>query len=117
MKLDRNRRYGIVYGDESENPQRPRKYYQDGMYFDGAMVAIEGSAQPKHVPPPSNTPVAVAEEKSTINKDIFKQLDAMSVPALKKIGAKVEKATGIEQPDGGTGVKARLVAYIAENAE
>lgn len=116
-KLDENRYYAHVYGDEKENPQRPRKFYQDGLYFDGAMVAIEGSAPPKHEPPPSVAPVETVATDSP-NVDVLNELKNMHVSKLKKLAEAVNEATGAALPVmTGAGVKARLVKYIADHSE
>ena len=115
-KLDRDRKYGTVYGDEENHPKRPKKFYQDGMYFDGAGVAIEGSEIEQPKPTPVSDPPQVIDTPSS--SDIILRLNAMSVPKLKKTAKAVNEATGEELPQmSGTGVKARLVAYIAEHAE
>jgi len=120
-RLDRNRRYSQVYGDEAENPTRPRKFYQDGMYFDGAGVAIEGSQVPKHTPPPSaadepddEAPVGV---DTPDNSEAIKMLKGLSVPKLKALAEQVHEATGKKLPEGGAGVKNRLIGYIIANSE
>jgi hypothetical protein len=116
-KLDRDRYYAMVYGDETENPKRPRKFFQDGIYFDGAGVAIEGSAPPKHTPAPSATPVEAVETDSP-NVETLKELNGLHISKLKKLAVAVNEATGAELPEmSGTGLKARLVRYITDNSE
>ena len=109
-KLDRGRYYAVVYGDPK------KKYMQDGMFFDGAGIAVDGAVEPKEEPVPANEPVVVVEvDDSKVQR--IKELQAMTVPALKKLAKKVSDATGTDLPEFGTGVQARLVAYIAEHTE
>lgn len=115
-KLDRNRKYGITYGDEAANPERPRKFYQDGMYFDGAGIAIEGSEIKVATLPPTNDPAEVVEIDDTVSDNI-KVLKDLPIPKLKQMAEALSEATGLDLPEYGKGVKARLVKYIAENAE
>jgi len=109
-KLDRGRYFAVVYGDPV------KKTMQDGMFFNGEGVAVDASATTKAEPTPTNEEVAVVErDDSEANR--MKELSAMTVPALKKLGEKVSKATGFGMPEAGPGVKARLVAYIAKHTE
>lgn len=109
-KLDRNRYYALVYGDPK------RAFMQDGMFFNGMGVAVDASSVDQPEPEPTNTPVAVVERDDSDAKRL-KELNAMTVPALKKLAAKVSEATGTKLPKGGKGAQARLVTYIAKHTE
>lgn len=109
-KLDRGRYYATVYGDPK------RKFMQDGMFFDGMGVAVDASGVEQSKPEPTNDPVEVVERDDS-EAERLKELNAMSVPALKKLAKKVSEATDTELPEGGTGAKARLVKYIAKHTE
>lgn len=116
QKLDKDRYFAYVYGDEVGNPERPRRFMQDGMYFDGAGIGMDAANTPKPAPVPTNDPVSVvelAEEPS----EAVELLNKKSFPALKKIAGKIHAATDLPLPKGGPGAKARLVKYIAENTE
>ena len=89
---------------------------QDGMFFDGMGVAVNASGVKQAKPEPTNDPVEVVERDDS-EAERLKELNAMSVPALKKLAKKVSKATDTELPKGGTGAKARLVKYIAKHTE
>jgi hypothetical protein len=109
-KLDRGRYYALVYGDPK------RKFMQDGMFFDGIGVALDASGVEQAQPEPTNDDVAVVERDDSEAKRL-KELNDMSVPALKTLAKKVSKATDTKLPEGGTGAKARLVTYIAKHTE
>lgn len=116
-KLDRNRYFALVYGDEAENPKRPRKFMQDGMFFDGSGVAIDASSTPPPAPIPVEEPVVVVEQVVD-NSAILAQLNGMTVNVLRKLAQSVFETTDAELPVlNGPGVKARMVKYIADNTE
>jgi hypothetical protein len=116
-KLDRDRYAAIVYGDEAENPDNPAKFLQDGIFFNGMGIAINSSAPPPAKPVATNEPVEVVELKDPEQAETLKMLNGKTVPALKKLAEVVNENTGVELPAFGTGVKARLVKYIADNTE
>lgn len=137
VRLNKKRKFGTVFGDEADNPERPRKFMQDGRYFDAKGYPID-EPPPKEsilaqiVPKstlgdePGNEPdrtedddsVVVVERKEEGNAEIILQLKDKSIFELKAMAIRVNKATEAALPVmQGKGVKARLVAYIAEHAE
>jgi hypothetical protein len=118
IRFDIKRKHGTVYGDEVENPKRPRKYWQGGVYFDAEGFPVDQPRPAKASEPvPAAEPVKVVELKEKPGTDALEALQKMTVPALKKLAAAVHEASGAELPENGTGVKARLIAYIAENTD
>lgn len=131
VRLNKKRNFGTVFGDEQENPERPRRFMQDKRYFDArgyptdeplpkeALDQIGPETQPETQPETEeDDSVAVVERKDVGNEEIILQLKDKSVFELKTLAIRVNKATEAELPVmEGKGVKARLVAYIAENAE
>lgn len=107
MKLDRNRRYGIVYGD-------PVKcYYQDGVFFDGQGRAV--GAASREEPEPASEPVAVVERDDSKAKRIA-TLEKVHVTKLKHMAEQLAEQLDVKLPKmSGKGVKAKLVAWIADN--
>ncbi len=130
VRLNLKRKHGTVFGDEQENPERPRKFMQDLRYFDAKGYPTDEPV-PKEslldqgapvIQPETETEddgrVVVVERKEKGNEEIILQLKDKSVFELKTLAIRVNKATDAELPVmEGKGVKARLVAYIAEHAE
>ena len=120
VRLDKSRKFGTVFGDEIENPKRPRKYWQDKMYFDARGYPIDEPPTTKTAeePTPAKEPVQVVELKDDTDTELVKELRGKSAMALRKIATAVHEASGVELPAmKGTGVVARLVAYITENTD
>ncbi len=133
VRLNLKRKHGTVFGDEADNPERPRRYMQDLRYFDAKgyptdepvpkEALLDQSApvvQPGNEPDQTGTeePVVVVERKEEGNEEIILQLKDKTVFELKKMAISVNEATDAELPVmKGKGVTARLVAYIAEHAE
>ena len=107
--LDRNRYYAIVYGDPVA------KHYQDGKFYRGDGTLISSGKEPSPVKEEHQAQV-VEQKKDAPADDLTAKLNGMTVPALKKVAAKVAKANEAELPEfKGKGVKVRLIAYIADN--
>jgi hypothetical protein len=108
-KLDRNRKYGTVYGD-------PEKfYYQDGVFFDARGLAV-GEADSVE-PTPTEEPVSVVENKDGKAERIAK-LKGLHIAKLRKIAATLADELGIDPPDmKGKGVAAKLVKWIADRTD
>lgn len=115
-QLDRRRKYALVYGDEVENPERPRKYYQDGVHFDGAGYCIEDGPRPDEKKADKDSPTVAARDDSKAER--IKELEELHVSKLKSLAQELHDETGAELPEmEGAGLKARLVSYIANNTE
>lgn len=107
IRFDRSRKHGVVFGHETE------KFYQDGCFFDGVGNFVRSASGKAPVEP--ETEPAPLVEASNAKADKIATLSKMTVPALKKMASDVHDITGVELPKGGTGAKARLVTYLAEN--
>ncbi len=130
VRLNKKRKFGTVFGDEADNPERPRKFMQDRRYFDAKGYPTDEPV-PKESLLGQSAPVVqsgteteddgkavVVERKEEGNEEIILQLKDKSVFELKKLAIRVNEATEAELPVmEGKGVKARLVTYIAEHAE
>jgi hypothetical protein len=114
-RLDTSRYRAIVYGDETNNPERPKKFLQDGIFFDGAGVAIDGT----EVKPPApamgtEDPIKVVEQPN----DRAKLLVGYSLLKLRSMAKEVSEASGVKLPAmSGAGVTKRLIKYITDNTE
>jgi hypothetical protein len=114
--LDRDRYYAIVYGDPVS------KFYQDKQFYrgDGSPVSTGKAGKPK----PRTPEIAVEQKKAPKQKkapenaDQLATLTGMHISKLKKLAVKVAEATKTDTPElKGTGLKKRLIAYIAENTD
>lgn len=105
-KLDRNRKYGTVYGHDTY------KFFQEGVYFDGQGNAVGGSE--KSTPTPAETPPQVVENKADNSQRIAK-LNKMAIPTLRKLVDQVAEQLGIDAPEGGKGAKGRYVKFLVDN--
>jgi hypothetical protein len=111
-ELDRNRYYAIVYGDPI------MKYYQDGTYFKRDGKPINTSKTPSAEKEPHKAVVVEQEPEKKADDADNLRLKAMHIQKLKKLAVKVAEATGVEHPElSGKGLKAKLIAYIADNTE
>ena len=108
-KLDRSRKYGTVYGD-------PEKFfYQDGVFFGANDLAV-GEAESVE-PVPTQEPVSVVENKDG-KADRIAKLKEVHIAKLKKMAATLAEELGVDPPRvAGTGVKAKLVKWIADRTE
>lgn len=108
MKLDRNRKYGVVYGHAE------KCFMQDGNYFDGQGTLIGKQTKPSQ-PVPAQEPPAVAENPDGASERVNK-LNNMHIAKLKKMALKLAEQLGVDAPPTtGKGVKAKLVKWIADN--
>ena len=111
--LDRERYYAIVYGDPVA------KYMQDGIFYRGNGHPVDSKEPAKPSPKPVHK-AAVVEQKAPapITEDQEATLKGMHISKLKKLAVKVAEATNTDHPElKGKGLKANLIAYIAENTE
>lgn len=107
--LDRNRKYGTVYGHKSF------RFHQDGVYFDAKGFPAGGKSTKAAVKAaPDDEPPVVVENVADNSQRIAK-LNKMSVPALKKLAVKVADQLDLEMPEAGKGAKARYVRFLVDN--
>jgi len=109
--LDRERYYAVVYGDPVS------KFYQDRIFYRGDGSPVDSKQPAKPTPKPVHQ-AAVVEQKTAPDTGAEDKLKAMHISKLKKLAVKVSEATGTDHPElKGRGLKANLIAYIAENTE
>ena len=109
-QLDRNRYFAQVYGDDR------RKFYQDGIYFDGGGNAINSGREA--TPPEPEEESGVTEEAPAQDTEAVDKLNAMNVAQLKKVAKQVAEATGTEPERWtGAGIADVLREYILSHTE
>ena len=109
QQLDRNRYFAQVYGDEN------KKFYQDGIYFDGGGEAISSGKTAKKQETEASP---VTEETKTQDDEAVTKLNDMTYAQLKVVAEKVSEATGTEPERwSGKGVADLLRKYILDNTD
>lgn len=110
-KLDRNRYYAHIYGDDE------RRYYQDGIHFNGAGDAVDSDRKPAPASSEEQVKVVDNDQKLADSKRAEK-LNELHISKIKEMATKVEEATGVKAPEmSGAGVKKRLIEYIVANTD
>lgn len=108
MKLDRNRKYGTVYGHDTY------RFQQDGVYFDGQGNSVGGSKKPD-VTPAAEPPQVVENPEAEAKAERLKKLNKMSVAKVRVLAQKVAEQLDLDMPEGGTGAKGRYVKFLVDN--
>lgn len=116
--LDRNRRYGMVYGDEVE------KFYQDGCFFNGRGEFVRTKdGKPGKAPAerPESLKEAVAPTAPSDpvpSDDRAEKLQKLHISKLKKLAASVAEQAEVELPEiAGAGAKPKWIKWILDNTE
>jgi hypothetical protein len=104
-KLDRNRKYGMVYGHAEA------KFMQDGTLFNGAGYELGFSPEPESEA--DDKPQVV--EQTSNNAERIAMLNKMAIPKLRKLVDAVAGQLDIDPPEGGKGAKARYVKFLVDN--
>lgn len=107
--LDRNRKYGTVYGDDT------KCFYQDGVFFDGQGRALDAGKEAEERSEPVGEPVQVIDQDDGKAKRIA-ALKEMHISKVRKLAEQVADTTGVKLPKvSGAGVKNKLIKWIADH--
>jgi hypothetical protein len=106
-ELDRNRKYGVVYGHAVYH------FMQDGVYFDAQGKVVGGKEKASTAKASEDPPQVV--ENTADNSPRIAKLNKMAIPKLKRLVKTVSEQLGIDAPEGGKGAKARYVRFLVDN--
>lgn len=107
-KLDRSRKFGVTYGDD------PRRFYQDGVYFDAQGNECPTPEAPAAAAPPDAPLAPGADQSASVSEAEYREkLAQLNAPQVKSL---FKKSGGPEELSKGGGARERMVEWLVQNA-